>query len=1328
MLLLRTLACALVLLVCIGSCHALSTQTRINGFITLTIDQPTAQDPAIVTVNATARGAEDIVSYEIYEFQDPTCQAIGNIFNPHNYAGACSPSACAAGNLAGRYPAFTNTSLSLVVSDPLITLFGSATVSGRSLVIRNASGIIGCAGIGIPPSCPSTQYRVTPQTATKAIVCAPYTFCNTLVEYESAAATTSSDRQCMGFDTEDAVAIVVQGVTKTQFFNIERESRVILSELLSTALSADVKASILRRVYVNGTSASSPQAQVQLSIWVAAVNLDTRTVLTRQQLQTQLSTLSQAQPQTCQTAAETACSCNTTAMVTNATLDTEGCFSIGSSSYCVPTDPSCSNSFPAATVDLTTFRNSPLRLRACPTTYTPDNCLEVALKAHLIGLTTPTVISVDDITIPEVRVPPIEVQNLSLAQQGVDAMRNGAEWWRNLVQPVTLPYADINYQIQYMNDHGGMDASRAQSDGIAYGLPLCIAAAFSLLFAIFLPIVMGMMSCCRCCSCCCCHKCCGGRLDQEEPSQHKCFMYALLTLGIAVCIAVFGGLIVAADSQMVEGVNNVESAAITSLKNFELFKNNTLDQVEDVPLVLFPAALDGLFGILDTINAGVAFGVVDIVDEVAQNFLSVVRDFADEVDDSYSRVLRLQDLSNNITEQLMILNVQLTDLNDGNVDARAECNARKNDMDADPTALEAQCMVLDASFPSVPVLSAASIFATILDGLDSVRQSDLRGLATEAEARLNDIPNTIQAEIDSATQTITDEAANVQADLENQVASIRDEANNFFYNSFDVAAQMDSVHSTFSSAEPYEEYRTLFSKAAAGVFISFAVLIIMATLAGSCMYDNDLDPTQRSCGSDCAGRTLLGSIGVLVIISTIVHLIIAVVFIFSAVSGKTCDSLANDEIFQMIIDQPANWNNEYPLAAALYARDAQDQELTVHGILTACRNNSAIYSALKLDNAFDLNDLTNFTSQINVEEQLAGINIANINILPDDILSQVNAYSDIGIQDIDVNQFQSELDQLSVVSSDFSSVDPYAGLSTSLTTYQTQQPHDVSVLIAKVNHLDDVFLNATMTIATIINLQNQEIAELTDLVNQVQNLTVRVEQFGRDLLAFQDFFLSVAEAAFNVHDIVADVLSLANRFVGITTRIIRDKIAPCGLLTDSYDGMVSATCDDAQKGLDAWWFTMAMAALMAFLVTITGIKLARYFRRMKNFDKPVSSPETLPLSRIASRRKRPESDGYRNFSDDHLGRSLPDGGDSWDRGRTSHYHPEDTGDYRRPVSHRAEAIPESERLDRHGRHHPVYHQGSDVPGLYPVKRGSPPPYYEPHDYDDMDYQYKEESF
>ena len=308
----------------------------------------------------------------------------------------------------------------------------------------------------------------------------------------------------------------------------------------------------------------------------------------------------------------------------------------------------------------------------------PQTCLEVAMHTRVVGFAAPTDVSVDDISIPPVQNPPVVVENLTLSQLGVEKLRSGARLWRNMLQPTTLPYDDINYQLQYMDANGEMDMSRAQTDGIAYALPLAIMAGISLLLFVLYPIVMACVACCRCCSCCCCHDCCGGKLDQEEPSTTKCFMYTLLTLALAACLISFGALIVASDTQMKKGVDDVEAAAMHGLDNFDLFKNNTLTQASDLPAVLFPAVLDGVFGLLDKLNAGLAFGVVDVVEEASTLLLTRVRNIADLVDSNYEAMLVVQEREENITQKVADLKALLVAMDSDHDTLVATCAAVRN--------------------------------------------------------------------------------------------------------------------------------------------------------------------------------------------------------------------------------------------------------------------------------------------------------------------------------------------------------------------------------------------------------------------------------------------------------------------------------------------------------------------------------------------------------------------------------------------------------------------------------------------------------------------------
>ena len=200
----------------------------------------------------------------------------------------------------------------------------------------------------------------------------------------------------------------------------------------------------------------------------------------------------------------------------------------------------------------------------------------------------------------------------------------------------------------------------------------------------------------------------------------------------------------------------------------------------------------------------------------------------------------------------------------------------------------------------MPDVSADTVIDPIVSGLDSIRSSDLRGLADEAEGLLNDIPNEIQTEIDNAVNSITTEANSVQADLQQQIEDIRSDANEFAYHDFNIAEQKENIAQAFSDADPYEEMKTTASVALAGYVIAMGALIAIATVVGALLYRSDTDPADRGWPSTCSARVILGSVGMLVIVTTLLQLLVAILFIFAAVTGKMCDSLDGDEVYAKV--------------------------------------------------------------------------------------------------------------------------------------------------------------------------------------------------------------------------------------------------------------------------------------------------------------------------------------------------------------------------------------------------------------------------------------------
>lgn len=124
----------------------------------------------------------------------------------------------------------------------------------------------------------------------------------------------------------------------------------------------------------------------------------------------------------------------------------------------------------------------------------------------------------------------------SRTDQSIETLANSGKMWRDLLQPLPLPFAAIQYQLQANSNDGSFDMAQAQADAIEWYMPFAVLAAFrcervfvifflvltdgcSLLVVVAVPIFLLFVCCCRCCRCCrkcaCC--CCAQRCGADVP-------------------------------------------------------------------------------------------------------------------------------------------------------------------------------------------------------------------------------------------------------------------------------------------------------------------------------------------------------------------------------------------------------------------------------------------------------------------------------------------------------------------------------------------------------------------------------------------------------------------------------------------------------------------------------------------------------------------------------------------------------------------------------------------------------------------------------------------
>jgi len=355
---------------------------------------------------------------------------------------------------------------------------------------------------------------------------------------------------------------------------------------------------------------------------------------------------------------------------------------------------------------------------------------------------------------------------------------------------------------------------------------------------------------------------------------------------------------------------------------------------------------------------------------------------------------------------------------------------------------------------------------------------------------------------------------------------------------------------------------------------------------------------DRSSCSHRSGKALLAVSGFVGALLPILNLVLAILMILTFLSGKTCDSVRDDSLLSQIIDNPANFDNEYILASAILNNGSI--RLGVVDVLDSCRANQGIWSALRLDdNQIDgFPDIDNLTRiDINVTAELSGINLFDINIFPSDIVSVLDDFITVNISTIDLGFLENtDIDALTAdvglqgFEANFTAVNASLsqwfddhGANAAVSQLQTDALallNDTRLLLAQVEAVSNLFKSAS--------------AVAQDTIGSNDAIVAEIEDVKTGITAFQAFFQETAEDLIDIEAIANEVTELIDRFVDLVSDTLRTEVGPCRLLSAAYDDLTSSACEDGQESLDAYWFAIAIMTLAGFVLIIASFKLSRY--------------------------------------------------------------------------------------------------------------------------------------
>ncbi|XP_069600816.1 prominin-1 isoform X13 [Ranitomeya imitator] len=436
------------------------------------------------------------------------------------------------------------------------------------------------------------------------------------------------------------------------------------------------------------------------------------------------------------------------------------------------------------------------------------------------------------------------------------------------------------------------------------------------------------------------------------------------------------------------------------------------------------------------------------------------------------------------------------------------------------------------------------------------------------------------------------------------------------------------VRDFYPVIEQYDFYRWLGSLVLCCMVTLIAVFYFLGLLFGSCGFDQHASPTTRGCISNTGGNFLMAGVGFSFLFSWVLMLIVIVTFLAGGnVEKLVCEPFQDRSLFK-VLDTPYLLNSQWKnyLSGALYQN--ANINLTFEKVYSDCKENKGVFTALQIDNLFNLNEFLNismYVDEISDRIEMMNINLRNIVLLDQRGRKNLEDFRATGIDGIDFEAFLSEtgksstkVDLLAYANELEENADmlPKGALGNAL------KGHANSI---RMIHLQQVVpMEQTMKYVKARGVLNQSIKLL-------ERTSFDIEEKVRDVIssidAAQTLINNNASAIIKQESkkFIDTVLSYFVQYVQWVKDSIALDVAGCKPVANVIDTAVDVfLCSYIIDSVNSFWFGLGGSTVFLIPAIIFAIKLAKFYRRMETED-VYDDVETVPMKNMEN-----GNNGYHN--------------------------------------------------------------------------------------------------
>ncbi|XP_014674439.1 PREDICTED: prominin-1-A-like [Priapulus caudatus] len=397
----------------------------------------------------------------------------------------------------------------------------------------------------------------------------------------------------------------------------------------------------------------------------------------------------------------------------------------------------------------------------------------------------------------------------------------------------------------------------------------------------------------------------------------------------------------------------------------------------------------------------------------------------------------------------------------------------------------------------------------------------------------------------------------------------------------------------------YDNYRWGVWLALGCLVLLISMLLLTGLIVGFIGFNTEDLPTQRTALSNAGGNLIVSGVVVSFVFAAIIMLVCVVCFVVGVPADRVvCQPLVDPDLEALakLIDEPGESvfaegleRDEYFLSSLLLNDWTVPLRLT--DVLKECRDDGPIWQVLKLDNAYNLNSLIDVSAAVDTEQigsQVTNeVSLSSVTILSPELTSLLSDFND-SLAAINITALQAQV-TVPLTGADLQQV---------AATLRAIVPL-IPAVAAVADTADDIY---NLQVVPLQESQQTVSNLLADLDLHVKDTMANISTVLDALQTSQDAIRTNGSVIITrlVNEYIARLVGYGDQYIDHSIDLLKNDVGKCRTVWNVYNSATTLVCKTFLNAFNASWFCLGWAAVLLIPAVIFGMKLSKYFRRMKH--------------------------------------------------------------------------------------------------------------------------------